>query len=178
MQEKIELTRELLVELGISEKALKEFDKRFPDGSVTVPEFLKFCEELDFYCLAQSLLYELPENPEPLIIEEHPGGNLFYNGDIHIKKGLECSDKIICQKLFVDGDLTLRGEAEIHGDVDAKTLNMSEYAEIHGYVDAKTLNMSEYAEIHEGVDAETLNMSECARIHGNVNTKTLNMHEN
>lgn len=177
MQKEIELTREFLVELGISEKALKEFDKRFPNGSTTFSKILKFCEELDFYCLAQSLLYELPENPEPLVLEEYAGGNLFYNGDIHIKKGFECSDKIICQKLFVDGDLTLRG-AKIHGDVDAKTLNMSGDAEIRGYVDAETLNMSGEAEIHEGVDAKTLNMSVEAEIHGYVNTKTLNMHEN
>ena len=152
MQKEIELTREFLVELGISEKALKEFDKRFPDGSVTVPEFLKFCEELNLFSLAQSI--------------------------IRIKKGFECSDKIICQKLFVDGDLTLRGEAKIHGDVDAETLNMSECARIHGNVNTKTLNMSGEARIHGNVNTKTLNMSGEARIHGNVNTKTLNMHEN
>ena len=176
-KQEIELTRDFLVESCIGEKALKDFDKRFQNGLATVSKILKFCEELNLYSLAQSLLRKLPKNPSPLILEEYSGGNLFYNGDIHVKKGFECSDKIICQKLFVDGDLVLGENAEIYGDVDVKTLDMSEFAEIHGDVDVKTLNMDEYAEIHGDVDAKTLNMNEYARIHGDVDTKTLNMSE-
>ena len=178
MQEKIEITKDFLVESSFSEKALKEFDTHFPKGSATVPEFLKKCEELDLFNLAQSIISKLPQNPEPLVLDEYSGGNIFYNGDIYIKKGVECSDKIICQKLFVDDALVLGGDAEIHGDVDVKILIMSGNAEIHGDVDVKILNMSEAAEIHGDVDVKILNMSGGAGIYGDVDVKTLNMRGN
>ena len=192
MQEKIEITKDFLVESDVSEKALKEFDKRFPNGSATSSKILKFCEELNLFSLGKSLIRKLPKNPEPLVLAEYSGGNLFYNGKIYIKKGVECSDTIICQKLFVNGDLVLGENAEIYGDVDAKTLDMSGNAEIYGYVDAKTVDISELAVIHRDVDAKDIdisglaeirgdvyakdiNMSEGAQIHGDVDAKTLNM---
>ena len=175
MQEKIELTRDDLVESDVSEKALKEFDKRFPNGSATSSKILKFCEELKLFSLAKSLIRKLPKNPEPLVLAEYSGGNLFYNGKIYIKKGVECSDTIICQKLFVDGDLVLGENAEIYGDVDAKTLDMSGNAEIYGYVDAKTVDINEAAEIYGYVDAKTVDISELAVIHRDVDAKDIDI---
>ena len=175
MQEKIEITKDFLVESSFSEKALKEFDTHFPKGSATVPEFLKKCEELDLFNLAQSIISKLPQNPEPLVLDEYSGGNIFYNGKIYIKKGVECSDTIICQKLFVNGDLVLGENAEIYGDVDAKTLDMSGNAEIYGYVDAKTVDISEAAEIYGYVDAKTVDISELAVIHRDVDAKDIDI---
>ena len=175
MQEEIELTRDFLVESDVSEKALKEFDKRFPNGSATSSKILKFCEELNLFALGKSLIRKLPKNPEPLVLAEYSGGNLFYNGKIYIKKGVECSDTIICQKLFVNGDLVLGENAEIYGDVDAKTLDMSGNAEIYGYVDAKTVDISEAAEIYGYVDAKTVDISELAVIHRDVDAKDIDI---
>ena len=177
MQEEIELTRDFLVESDVSEKALKEFDKRFPNGSATSSKILKFCEELNLFALGKSLIRKLPKNPEPLVLAEYSGGNLFYNGKIYIKKGVECLDTIICQKLFVNGDLVLGENAEIYGDVDAKTLDMSGNAEIYGDVDAKTLDMSGNAEIYGYVDAKTVDISEAAEIYGYIDAKTVDISE-
>lgn len=119
MQEKIEITKDFLVEEYPLPRVLKAFDKRFPSGVATIPRFLKFCEELNLFALAQSIIRNTPKNPEPLVLDEYPGGSIFYNGDINIKKGFECSGYIICRNLKVDGDIIIGAGFWVYANVCA-----------------------------------------------------------
>ena len=132
MQEKIEITKDFLVEEYPLPRVLKAFDKRFPSGVATIPRFLKFCEELNLFPLAQSLIRKLPKNPEPLVLEEYAGGNIFYNGDINIKKGFECSGSIICRKLKVDGDIVIGERFWVYANVCADGIDLRSAASLHG----------------------------------------------
>lgn len=60
----------------------------FPNGAATIPEFLKKCEELDLYNLAFGVIPLLPQNPEPLVLDEYAGGNLFTMVTCILKRGL------------------------------------------------------------------------------------------
>ena len=157
MQEKIEITKDFLVESSFSEKALKEFDTHFPKGSATVPEFLKKCEELDLFNLAQSIISKLPQNPEPLVLDEYSGGNIFYNGDIYIKKGVECSGGIICRKLKVDGDIVIGERFWVYANVYADGIDLRSAGMLVGDGSSRRLKLQGKARAHgrfKTIDAE------------------------
>ena len=181
MQEKIEITKDFLVEKYPLPRVLKAFDKRFPSGVATIPRFLKFCEELDLFSLAQSLIRNTPKNPEPLVLDEYQGGNLFYNGDIHIKKGFECSGGIICRKLKVDGDIVigerfwvyanvcadgidLRSAGMLVGDGSSRRLKLQGKARAHGHFKATDAELRGSSILNGRIEAEKIIKGEDARI--------------
>lgn len=142
MQEKIEITKDFLVKEYPLPRVLKAFDKRFPSGVATIPRFLKFCEELNLFALAQSIIRNTPKNPEPLVLDEYPGGSIFYNGDINIKKGFECSGNIICKNLIVDGVLVIGKTHWIWANIDAVEIDLRDAGVIKGKVATYKFRMS------------------------------------
>lgn len=175
MQEEFIVTKDFLVESALSDEATQEVYMHFPNGAATVPEFLKKCEELDLYNLAFGVIPLLPQNPEPLVLDEYAGGNLFYNGDVHIKKGVECSGHIVCKKLIVDGEFKISEDYHAHADIEANFVVMKKNALIDGDVFTKLLEMTDSARIAWDVVAKTLFMYKKALIKGCVKVKNLLM---
>ena len=157
MQEELKVTRGFVVEEYPLPRVLKAFDTHFPNGVATVPEFLKFCEELNLFSLAQSIIRNTPKNPEPLVLDEYQGGNLFYNGDIHIKKGFECSGGIICRKLKVDGDIVIGERFWVYANVYADGIDLRSAGMLVGDGSSRRLKLQGKARAHghfKTVDAE------------------------
>lgn len=157
MQEKIEITKDFLVEEYPLPRVLTAFDKRFPSGVATIPRFLKFCEELNLFSLAQSIIRNTPKNPEPLVLEEYSGGNLFYDGDIHIKKGFECSGAIICRKLTVNGDIIIGERFCVYANVCADGIDLRSAGMLVGDGSSRRLKLKRMARAHghfKTIDAE------------------------
>ena len=175
VQKEHKLTREFLVESALSEKALKEFDTHFQSGTATIQTILRKCEELNLFTLPFNLIVCLPKNPEPLILDEYPGGNLYYNGDIHIKKGFECSGNIVCKKLIVNGEFKISEDYHAHADIEAKSVSMNKNAYIGGAVYTETLLMDDNASIHYTVKAKNLIMYKNALIDACAKVKNLIM---
>lgn len=107
MQEEFRVTEAWLCECGVGAWSLELFREYVPGGSCSVQDFLKRCEEPEFGYLCSSWVKDLPENTEPLVLEEYTGGNIHYNGHVHIKKGFTCDSTLACRSLTVDGTLTL-----------------------------------------------------------------------
>ena len=171
MQEEFIVTKDFLVESALSDEATQEVYMHFPNGAATIPEFLKKCEELDLYTLAFGVIPLLPQNPELLVLEKYDGGNLFYNGDVYIKNGFECSGHIVCNKLIVDGTFGISEDYHAHANVYAKSVVMKKNALIDGDVFTKLLEMTDSARIAWDVVAKTLFMYKKTLIKGCVKVK-------
>lgn len=105
----IKITRDFLLRVALGKIFIEDFDKVAPTGACDLSELLKTCETAELFSFAGFLIDWFPENPELLVIEEYDGGNIYYNGDVHIKKGFKCSGNIICKRLTVDGKLVVGG---------------------------------------------------------------------
>lgn len=99
----ITVTRELLLQNEEGKAYINIFDRLVAKDECLLSELLKKCETAEQFLFANFLTKWAGRNPEPLVIEAYAGGNIFYNGDVHIKKMLESSGNIICKKLKVDG---------------------------------------------------------------------------
>lgn len=106
MQKDFRVTEDWLCEYGAGAWELELFRKYVPDGSCSVQAFLKWCENFYFGLHFGMWLVHLPQNTEPLVIEEYTGGSICYNGDVHFKKGFTCDGVLLCRRLTVDGVLT------------------------------------------------------------------------
>lgn len=107
MHEEFRVTESWLREVGASDRELENFRKYGSGGSCSILEFLKLCEKPELSFLGYMEVKDLPKNPTPLVLEQYSGGDIFYNGDVHIKKGFDCDGVIACRNLTVDGTLTL-----------------------------------------------------------------------
>ncbi len=142
MQSEIEITRDVLIQNNAIKAEIEAFDKAVPEGKCSLSALFKKCEKFNLFLLANFLINLAPANPEPLIIEEHPGGNLFYNGEIHIKRGFECSGNIICKNLIVDGVLVIGKTHWIWANIDAVEVDLRDAGVIKGKVATYKFRMS------------------------------------
>ena len=175
MQEEFRVTEEWLIKCGVSLHHFELFVEHFQNGSATVSEFLKFCEERKLLSLVQSTILKIPKNPEPLVLDEYLGGDIYYNGDVHVKKGFECSGNILCEKLKVDEKLVVGGDCYVSAYVIAKIVYVLKNASISGKVIAETIVMRDEASILGDASAGGVSMSENATIFGDVITLVLVM---
>lgn len=133
-KKEFKITKKWLVRQNACKAGLKCFLEFFPKGKCTIREFLKIAEEnavqrkiVDY---VYWLIHIIPKNPEPLVLEEYTGGNIFYNGDVHLKGRFECEDYVICKNLRVDGDMYLGGRSLLCAEVvNAQNLNIDKLAE-------------------------------------------------
>lgn len=175
MEQNIRVTESWLIEHEVWGYARKLFSEHFKSGLATVSELCKFCEEFSLTSLFCDLRQYIYDNPEPLVLDEYAGGNIFYNGDVHIKKGFECSGDIICGNLKVDGEFKISEDYHAHAYVHAKSVVMEKNSRLHGGIIASLVIMSDEANVFGYVVSKIVNMMGNASVFGEVDTKTLIM---
>ena len=170
-KKEFKITKKWLVAQHACNADLKWLLKYFPKKKCTIPEFLKIVEEkaehVKIVTYLWWLIHKIPKNPEPLVLEEYSGGNLFYNGDVHIKKGFEYSGNIICKNLRVDGQIDISSSSQLCADVIlAKNLNIDVFAKVRvETVNVQNLNISGSATLWvDTIRAERLMINEDAEI--------------
>ena len=149
-KKEFKITKKWFVAQHASKEDLKWFLKYFPNGECTIPEFLKIAEENADSKKAVVhywwLIRRLPKNPEPLVIEEYKRGNIFYNGDVHIKERfrLESERHVICKNLYVDGQIEIGYSSQLFANViTAINLIIDGFARVRaGSVNVQNLNIT------------------------------------
>lgn len=122
-KKEFKITKKWFVAQHPSKAELKWFLKYVPKGKCTIPEFLKIAEEnaesRKVVTFLWWLMRRLPKNPEPLVLEEYTRGNIFYNGDVHIKGRfqLQAERHVICKNLDVDGQIEIGYSSQLFADV-------------------------------------------------------------
>lgn len=175
MEQNIRVTESWLIEHEVWGYARKLFSEHFKSGLATVSELCKFCEEFSLTSLFCDLKHYMYDNPEPLVLDEYSGGNIFYNGEVRIKKGFECSGNIVCNKLTVDGEIRISDDFAVFAFVSAKAIVMEKNSRLHGGIIASLVIMSDEANVFGYVVSKIVNMMGNASVFGEVDTKTLIM---
>lgn len=169
------MTESWLIEHEVWGHERKVFSERFKGGLATVSELCKFCEEFSLTSLFCDLRQCMYSNPEPLVLDEYSGGNIFYNGEVHIKKGFECTSIIVCQKLIVNGEFKISEDYHVHAHVEAKSVVMEKNSRLYGGIIASLVIMSDEANVFGYVVSKIVSMMGNASVFGEVDTKTLIM---
>ena len=149
-KQNITVTREVFLQNNEDGEAfIEDFDDLVPKGTCTLSDLLKKCETAERFLLANFLINWAPKNPEPLVLDEYSGGNIYYNGDVHIKKGFECAGNIICKKLKIDGRLVVGEMCWVRVvSVDAEELELMDMGMLVGDASTYTFNTYGAASLH------------------------------
>ena len=126
------ITRETILHLKKGNLYVETFDELAPNGECALSELLNKCEKNGLSSFASFLIEWFPRNPELRVIEEYDGGDIFYNGDVHIKKCSKSSGNIICKRLNVDGVLVVGENRYVLADVDAEKIELMNLCSFKG----------------------------------------------
>lgn len=137
----IKVTRDSLLKDVEGKSYIAIFDKLVAKKECILSELLKKCEKTEQFLFANFLIKWAPVNTETLVIDVYEGGNVYYNGDVHIKKMLESSGNIICKKLKVDGRFVVGRNRWVWVDfVDAEEIDLMNMSMLSGRASTFTFN--------------------------------------
>jgi cytoskeletal protein CcmA (bactofilin family) len=170
------ITSEWLEANNFGHDYINEFNRHFPSGEADALKVLKKWEELGYFCFARWLLDEPLPKMEPLVIEEYKCGDIYYPGDVHIKKECMLTGNIIVNgTLSVDGKLILRERRYILGNVNSKRVIITNDANICGDVEADNTVIEDNGSIHGNVRTRELTIPEAGYVLGDVYTEKTNI---
>ena len=114
MQKEFKVTKDFLIKNRIG--GILDFKKTYPSGAAPASKVLKTFEELGYWGCIKRLIHKIPQNPEPLFLDEYQGGNIYHNGDVHILDNVRLAENAyILGKgtIRIDGELILNKEVYI-----------------------------------------------------------------
>lgn len=148
-KQNITVTRELLLQNEEGKAYIHIFDRLVAKDECLLSELLKKCEEAEKFLFANFLIKWAGRNPEPWVIDAYAGWNIFYNGELHIKKMLESSGNIICKKLKVDGRFVVGRNRYVWVDfVDAEEIDLMDKSMLSGRASTYAFNTYGAANLH------------------------------
>lgn len=147
-------------------------------GRCKISKLLQMCEEKNLCSFAERLIEKLPINPEPLVLTEYTGGNIFYNGDVFIQKDFECSGNIVCKNLIVNGEITIGKCFRICANVTSEKLSVKDCGYIKGdQIRVIALDMQDCGRVDSNVRAQFFSMSQFTRTQGRIETRLLKLRD-